>query len=121
MFPPLALKPRVWRESTILPDIPDDIRGWLDSMDDKTLKESLKAIAYACQAAGFGPVMQACGEILACNRDMGLHADSLTPIALRMRDGDWQYPGAIDEPDLSGYDRFITSGSHANNNQDGIQ
>lgn len=42
------------------------------------------------------------------NRDMGLHADSLTPIALRMRDGEWEYPGGIEEPDLSGYDRFIT-------------
>lgn len=39
---------------------------------------------------------------------MGLHADSLTPIALRMRDGEWEYPGGIEEPDLSGYDRFIT-------------
>ncbi|OZG56692.1 integrase [Bifidobacterium myosotis] len=121
VFPQLALKPRAWRESTIRPDIPDDIRGWLDSMDDKTLKESLKAIAYACQAAGFEPVMQACDEILACNRDMGLHADTLTPIALRMRDGDWQYPGAIDEPDLSGYDRFITSDRHTNNDQEGMQ
>ena len=36
------------------------------------------------------------------------HADSLTPIALRMRDGEWEYPGGIEEPDLSGYDRFIT-------------
>lgn len=34
--------------------------------------------------------------------------NSLTPIALRMRDGEWEYPGGIEEPDLSGYDRFIT-------------
>ena len=60
------------------------------------------------RAAGFDPAMQACGEILRSNRDMGLHADSLTPIALRMRDGEWEYPGGIEEPDLSGYDRFIT-------------
>ena len=33
---------------------------------------------------------------------------TLTPIALRMRDGEWEYPGGIEEPDLSGYDRFIT-------------
>ena len=44
--------------------------------------------------------MQACGEILRSNRD---NADSLTPIALRMRDGG-EYPGGIEEPDLSGYD-----------------
>ena len=25
-----------------------------------------------------------------------------------MRDGEWEYPGGIEEPDLSGYDRFIT-------------
>ena len=91
-----------------LPDVPDDIRAWLDSMDEKTLRESLKAIGDACRAAGFDPAMQACGEILRSNRDMGLHADSLTPIALRMRDGEWEYPGGIEEPDLSGYDRFIT-------------
>ena len=23
-------------------------------------------------------------------------------------DGEWEYPGGIEEPDLSGYDRFIT-------------
>ena len=90
-------------------------------MDDKTLKESLEAIAHACAAAGFEPVIQACDEILACNRDMGLHADTVTPIALRMRDGDWQYPGVIDEPDLSGYDRFITTDRHTNNDQERMQ
>jgi len=108
VLPRLAVKPRAWRESSIRPDVPDDIRAWLDSMDEKTLRESLKAIGDACRAAGFDPAMQACGEILRSNRDMGLHADMLTPIALRMRDGEWEYPGGIEEPDLSGYDRFIT-------------
>ena len=108
VLPRLAVKPRAWRESSIRPDVPDDIRAWLDSMDERTLRESLKAIGDACRAAGFDPAMQACGEILRSNRDMGLHADSLTPIALRMRDGEWEYPGGIEEPDLSGYDRFIT-------------
>ncbi|MBW3089230.1 IS21 family transposase [Bifidobacterium miconisargentati] len=108
VLPRIAVRPRAWRESAIRPDVPDDIRAWLDAMDEKTLKESLKAIGDACRAAGFEPAMQACGEILRCNKDMGLHADSLTPIALRMRDGDWEYPGAVAEPDLSGYDRFIT-------------
>ena len=90
VLPRLAVKPRAWRESSIRPDVPDDIRAWLDSMDEKTLRESLKAIGDACRAAGFDPAMQACGEILRSNRDMGLHADSLTPIALRMRDGEWK-------------------------------
>ena len=90
VLPRLAVKPRAWRESSIRPDVPDDIRAWLDSMDEKTLRESLKAIGDACRAAGFDPAMQACGEILRSNRDMGLHADSLTPIALRMRDGEWE-------------------------------
>ena len=84
VLPRLAVKPRAWRESSIRPDVPDDIRAWLDSMDEKTLRESLKAIGDACRAAGFDPAMQACGEILRSNRDMGLHADSLTPIALRI-------------------------------------
>ena len=78
-FPRLAVKPRAWRESSIRPDVPDDIRAWLDSMDEKTLRESLKAIGDACRAAGFDPAMQACGEILRSNRDMGLHADTLHP------------------------------------------
>ena len=108
VMPMLAVRPGAWRESPIRPDVPDDVRGWLDSMDDRTLKESLKAIGDACRAAGFEPAMRACDEILRCNKDMGLHADSLTPIALRMRDGDWEYPGAVAEPDLTGYDRFIT-------------
>ena len=101
VLPRLAVKPRAWRESSIRPDVPDDIRAWLDSMDEKTLRESLKAIGDACRAAGFDPAMQACGEILRSNRDMGLHADSLTPIALRMRDGEWEYPRRDREPDLS--------------------
>ncbi|MFQ9789920.1 MAG: IS21 family transposase [Bifidobacterium bifidum] len=71
VLPRLAVKPRAWRESSIRPDVPDDIRAWLDSMDEKTLRESLKAIGDACRAAGFDPAMQACGEILRSNRDMG--------------------------------------------------
>ena len=62
VLPRLAVKPRAWRESSIRPDVPDDIRAWLDSMDEKTLRESLKAIGDACRAAGFDPAMQACGE-----------------------------------------------------------
>ena len=112
VMPMLAARPGAWRESPIRPDVPDDVREWLDTMDEKTLKESLRAIGDATRAAGFEPVMQACDEILACNKDMGLHADSLTPIALRMRDGDWEYPGAMDEPDLSGYDECITGTGH---------
>ena len=119
VLPRLAVKPRAWRESSIRPDVPDDIRAWLDSMDEKTLKESLKAIGDACRAAGFDPAMQACDEILRSNRDMGLHADMLTPIALRMRDGDWEYPGEITEPDLSGYDRFITDIDPASGKENG--
>ena len=72
VLPRLAVKPRAWRESSIRPDVPDDIRAWLDSMDEKTLRESLKAIGDACRAAGFDPAMQACGEILRSNRDMGV-------------------------------------------------
>ena len=52
VLPRLAVKPRAWRESSIRPDVPDDIRAWLDSMDEKTLRESLKAIGDACRAAG---------------------------------------------------------------------
>ena len=48
VLPRLAVKPRAWRESSIRPDVPDDIRAWLDSMDEKTLRESLKAIGDAC-------------------------------------------------------------------------
>ena len=99
---------RAWRESSIRPDVPDDIRAWLDSMDEKTLRESLKAIRDACRAASSIPRCRRAARSCAQNRDMGLHADSLTPIALRMRDGEWEYPGGIEEPDLSGYDRFIT-------------
>lgn len=80
-------------------------------MDAATLKDSLKAIADACRAAGFEPAMQACGEILDANRDMGLRTDTLIPIALRMSEGDWQYPGALPEPDLTAYDAFIAAGS----------
>ena len=36
--------------------------------------------------------MQACGEILRLNRDMGLHADSFHPDQPRMRDGEWNTP-----------------------------
>ena len=107
VMPMLAVRPGAWRESAIRPDVPADVRSWLDSMDGRTLRENLKAIADATRAAGSGPAMQACDEILGTNRDLGLHADSPAPIALRMRDGEREYPGAIDEPDLSGCDRFI--------------
>ena len=38
VLPRLAVKPRAWRESSIRPDVPDDIRAWLDSMDEKDVE-----------------------------------------------------------------------------------
>ena len=64
VFPLLALKPGAWRDCSIRPDVPDDVKGYLDKADDPTLKASLKAIARACQAAGFEPTMRAASHFI---------------------------------------------------------
>lgn len=107
VLPRLAAKPRAWQEGSIHPGVSDDVCAWFDSTNEKTLRESLKMIGNACRIAGLDPAMQACGEILCSNRDMGLYVDSLAPIALRIRDGGWEYPGGIEGPDLNGYDRLV--------------
>lgn len=77
-------------------------------MDEKTLRESLKAIGDACRAAGFDPAMQACGEILRSNRGTWACTRTRSPRSRCACATAREYPGGIEEPDLSGYDRFIT-------------
>ena len=102
VFPLLAAKPRAWHDCSIRPDVPDDIREYLDRADDGTLKTSLQAIARACEAAGFGPTMQAVSHAI----DLGwrLDAQEMVPLAKRIADGDIDY--GDDLPDLNKYDRF---------------
>lgn len=102
VFPALARKPRAWHDSSIRPDIPDDIRHYLDQADDQTLRSSLRAISKACQAAGFEPAMQAAQHAL----DLGRAIDETeTPIlARRFADGDIDYGDCL--PDLTAYDTF---------------
>ena len=42
-MPVLAAKPGSWRESSIRPDSPEDVRAWLDEADSKRLAQSLRS------------------------------------------------------------------------------
>ncbi|OZG58148.1 integrase [Bifidobacterium lemurum] len=106
VFPLLARKPGAWRDCSIRPDVPDDVRERLDQADDKTLKASLSAIARACEAAGFEPAMRAAGHLIRHGCDFS-EAD-MTILARRIAEGDIDYGG--DLPDLGAYDRFNRPG-----------
>ncbi|WP_370610200.1 hypothetical protein [Bifidobacterium longum] len=99
-MPVLAARPGSWRESSIRPDFPEDVRAWLDEADSKRLAQSLRAIGAACAAA-------AASRAIADGPGSALDESTLVTLALRARDTD---AGAItdDGPDLAGYDRFIT-------------
>ncbi len=102
VFPLLAVKPGAWRDCSIRPDVPDDVRERLDQADDKTLKASLKAIARACEAAGFEPAMRAARHFI--QHGWGFSEADMTILARRIAEGDVDYGG--DLPDLDAYDRF---------------
>lgn len=102
VFPLLARKPGAWRDCSIRPDVPDDVRDWLDRTDGKTLRASLNAIARACEAAGFEPAMQATQHFINYGWDFAV--DDLGMLARRFADGDIDY--GTDLPDLDAYDRF---------------
>ena len=102
VFPLIASKPRAWRDCSIRPDVPDEVREYLDQADDRTLKSSLRAIARACEAAGFEPAMQAVSH--AITLDWDLNEQEMAPLAKRIADGDIDYGG--DLPDLNTYDKF---------------
>lgn len=102
VFPLIASKPRAWRDCSIRPDVPDEVREYLDQADDRTLKSSLRAIARACEAAGFEPAMQAVSH--AITLDWDLNEQEMVPLAKRIADGDIDYGG--DLPDLNTYDKF---------------
>lgn len=106
-MPVLAAKPGSWRESSIRPDFPEDVRAWLDEADSKRLAQSLRSIGAACAAAGFGNAVAAASRAMADGPGSALDESTLVTLALRARDTD---AGAItdDGPDLAGYDRFIT-------------
>ena len=106
-MPVLAANPGSWRESSIRPDFPEDVRAWLDEADSKRLAQSLRSIGAACAAAGFGNAVAAASRAIADRPGSALDESTLVTLALRARDAD---DGAItdDGPDLAGYDRFIT-------------
>lgn len=106
-MPVLAAKPGSWRESSIRPDFPEDVRAWLDEADSKRLAQSLRSIGAACAAAGFGNAVAAASRAISDGPGSALDESTLVTLALRARDTD---AGAItdDGPDLAGYDRFIT-------------
>lgn len=95
-----------WRDCSIRPDVPDDVRDWLDRTDGKTLRASLNAIAKACEAAGFEPAMQATQHFINYGWDFAV--DGLGMLARRFADGDIDY--GTDLPDLDAYDRFNNPG-----------
>lgn len=68
----------------------------------RTLKSSLKAIAKACEAAGFEPAMQAMQHFISHGWDFT--SDDLGMLARRFADGDIDY--GADLPDLDAYDQF---------------
>ena len=106
-MPVLAAKPGSWRESSIRPDFPEDVRAWLDEADSKRLAQSLRAIGAACAAAGFGNAVSAASHVIAGRPDSVSDESTLVTLTLRARNTD---DGVItdDGPDLAGYDRFIT-------------
>lgn len=109
MFPTLARKPRAWYDSSIRPDIPDDVRRYLDQSDDQPLRSSLRAISGACQTAGFEPTMQASQHALDLRRGID---ETETPIrARRYADGEIDYGGCL--PDLTAYDTSDHPGQEA--------
>lgn len=63
VMPMLARRPRAWSNNPIRDQISDDVRSWLDSMDEHDLKTSLDAIAESCREAGFAPSMRACHDL----------------------------------------------------------
>lgn len=104
-MPVLAAKPGSWRESSIRPDFPEDVRAWLDEADSKRLAQSLRAIGAACAAAGFGNAVSAASHVIAGRPDSVSDESTLVTLTLRARDTD---DGVItdDGPDLAGYDRL---------------
>lgn len=107
VMPMFAARPGSWKETTIRPDFPEDVREWLDQADRQRLRDSLKAIAQAAEAAGFDNAMLAASDSIGLRPDAGPADTDLVSLALRHRDGDWDEASG-QGPDLTGYDRFIT-------------
>jgi hypothetical protein len=103
VMPMLAKKPRAWRNSPVRGQMPADVIEWLDAMDETDLKTSLGAIAESCRTAGFAPAMDACRRLRQTAGTRPPRADELTPVAMRIRDGE----AAPSGPDLSAYDLFL--------------
>lgn len=103
VMPMLTKKPRAWRNSPVRGQMPADVIEWLDAMDETDLKTSLGAIAESCRTAGFAPAMDACRRLRQTAGTRPPRADELTPVAMRIRDGE----AAPSGPDLSAYDLFL--------------
>lgn len=102
VFPLLATKPGAWRDCPIRPDIPGQVKDRLDRAGGENPGSSLKAIAKACEAAGFEPATQATRHFIGHGWDFT--SDDLGMLAGRFADGDIDHGAGL--PGLDAHDRF---------------
>lgn len=103
LLPALARKPRAWCESPIRGDFPDKLRLRIDVMDSGDRQRTLRLIAKASDASGFGAATAAAEHLV--EQGHGIDEASLMALARRIAAG--ETPHEEPAPDLRDYDRFM--------------
>ena len=97
----IARKPRMWGESPIRGDFPENVRDLLDRMDARARADLINDIRHVSSTSGFAAAAKAVSAII----DAGRRIDraSIDQTARRIRQGD----GAVSGPDLSRYNTYM--------------
>ena len=97
----IVRKPRVWGESPIRADFPENVRGLLDTMDSPGRRGLIDDIRRASDVSGFAAATRAASMIIDAGRR--LDASSIDQMARRVRQ-DEAIPGG---QDLTRYDTYM--------------
>lgn len=58
-LPLLCRKPAGWPNSRVRASLPEDLRAWMDSMDDAARKDALRIMRDVAAESGYGPMVSA--------------------------------------------------------------
>lgn len=60
----LCRKPAGWPNSRVRASLPDDLRAWMDGMDGRIRKESLRIMRDVTAVSGYGPTVEAMEHVM---------------------------------------------------------
>lgn len=104
-LPLLCRKPAGWPNSRVRESLPEDVREWMDALEEEPRKEMLRVMRDVAAESGYGPMVKAMGRARASGREPDRASVSILASTAAHGRGEVSYD---DAPDMSAYDAAFT-------------